>query len=743
MPEDKLVNLGGTIEGFPRTPIVPDIPSPTIGAQPGGTKSFDDLFNQGLSTVKFKGKENIPLSSIYTGSRFPESRPGSDPEEMAARQQEWTDKWGNSIAKFAGTAATTFVSGTAGLLWGIGSAAANWNFSSLIKNDVTEAMDQTMKEFDDYAPNYYTQNERDAEFLSSDNLLTANFWGDKVFKNLGYSIGSLGGGLAWSKVFKMIGATNALVKAGKGLETATALETAMTNVPKVQKFAALESTLNTLGQKYIKSPLGSVLSDADRILTSTMGTFGEASMEGLQNMNSFRDNAIEEYRNKYGFTPTGSDLAEIDAYSQKIGNYTWGMNTLLLSATNYIQLPKILNSSRKGERAMINDIGQAEVGGAFSKMVPANKALDIYNKAKGLGRFLFSRTEAFEEGAQYAIQIGTDDYFKRAYTNKQDLKSFLSTMNGVMSNVVNEGVEETLGNKEGLESILIGGLSGGMQQARGNYKQGGLFGEGGSVGKNTDLAIQAINKTNIKQTLAEQAKYIAIGLGSQKLRQAAILNNDKLNEKDYESDFTLSYIMPRAKYGKADSIYNELSYYESQALSQGGFEELQTKGIANQIETREQFIKRIQDIKATTKLVDGLYTSIQDKYSNETTEDGKQKYSNQNIDSLVYAASKINHYDSRIPQVNNELNIAGISTIDVLEGIITDSKPNKEATETAIAQINAMDVIDDTKTELKRDLSDVIELSMRRKQFIKDYNRISNDPTKVKTLEDFDLYTED
>jgi hypothetical protein len=743
MPEDKLVNLGGTIEGFPKTPIVPDIPSPTIGAQPGGTKSFDDLFTEGLSTVKFKGKENIPLSTIYTGSRFPESRPGTDPEEMAARQQEWTDKWGNSVAKFAGTAATTFVSGTAGLLWGIGSAVANQKFSSLIKNDVTEAMDQTMKEFDDYAPNYYTQNERDAEFLSSDNLLTANFWGDKVFRNLGYSIGSLGGGLAWSKVFKMIGATNALVKAGKGLETATALETAMTNVPKVQKFAALENTINTLGQKYIKSPLGSVLSDADRVLTSTMGTFGEASMEGLHNMNDFRDRAIEEYRNKYGFTPTGSDLDDIDAYSQKIGNYTWGMNTLLLSATNYIQLPKILNSSRKGERAMINDIGQAEIGGAFSKMVYPNKVLDIYGKAKGASRFLFSGSEAFEEGAQYAIQIGTDDYFKRAYNNKQDLKSFLSTMNGVMSNIVNEGVEETLGSKEGLESILIGGLSGGIQQARGNYKQGGLFGEGGSVGKNTDLAIQAINKTNIKQVLADQAKYIAIGLGSQKLRQAAILNNDKLNEKDYESDFSLSYIMPRAKYGKADSIYNELSYYESQALSQGGFEELQTKGIANQIETREQFLERIQGIKATTKLVDGLYTSIQDKYSSETTKDGKQKYSNQNIDSLVYAASKINHYDLRIPQVNLSLAKAGIDTLGVLDSIITSGKPNKEATESALQEINNMDVVDDVKNDLKKDLSDIIDLSMRRKNFIKEYNSISQNPEKALSLEDFDLYTED
>ena len=745
MPEDRIVNLGGSIEGFPETQVSPNIPSPlpTTGGQPGATKSFDDLFSEGLATVKFKGKENIPLSSVYTGSRFPESRPGSDPEEMAARQQEWTDKWGNSIAKFAGTTATTFVSGTAGLLWGIGSAATDWKFSSLIKNDVTDSMDQAMKEFEDYAPNYYTQNEKDAEFLSSDNLLTANFWGDKVFRNLGYSLGSLGGGLVWSKLFKSIGLINSLVKTGKGLETATAVEAAMTNVPKVQKYAALENTINSLSQKYIKNPLGSVLSDSDRILTSTMGTFGEASMEGLQNMNNFREKAIQEYRSRYGVDPTGSDLAEIDAYSQKIGNYTWGMNTLLLSATNYIQLPKILNSSRKAERAAINSIGQGEVGQAFSKMVYPNAAMDIYGKAKGLGRFLFSGTEAFEEGSQYAIQVGTDDYFNRAYSNKKDLKSFLSTMNGVMNNILKEGVEETLGSKEGLESILIGGISGGIQQARGKYKEGGLFGDTGYRGKNTDVALEAINNTNINQVLTDQAKFMAIGLGSQKLRQKAILNNDKLNEKDYESDFTLSYIMPRAKYGKADSIYTELSYYESQALKEGGFEELQTKGIANQSETREQFLARIQSIKSTTKIIDDLYTTIQDKYLGQTTEDGKSKYSDQNIDSLVYAAGKINNYDVRIPQINNSLSIAGISTIDVLEGIITESKPNKEATKTAIAQINAMDVVDDTKTDLKRDLSDIIELSMRRKQFIKDYNRIANEPSKAKTLEDFDLYTED
>lgn len=760
MPEDKIVNLGGTIDG-PRTPIVPDVPS-GMGNVAGADVSFDDLFTQGLASSKFKGKENIPVSSFYTGNRYPESRPFTDVEEMAAQQQSTFDKWRNSVGKMAGVAATSFVSGTAGLVYGIGAAWKDQKFSSLYNNDVTRAMDDSMKYLEDYAPNYYTKNETDAEWYSPDNLLTANFWGDKVFKNLGYAVGALGGGVAWGSALKAIGLTNKLVQAGAGMEAATAAEAAMTSVPKLQKFGALESSLNSLGQKYLRTPVAGMLKDSDRILTSVMGTFGESSLEGLQNLNSFREKLIQDYKNLNGYAPQGADLDQINMYAEKVGNYTWGMNTLLLSATNYIQLPKILGSSRRADKALINDIQQKELGGVWSKYAPTTRLGRIAQSTKGIAGLLFAPTEAFEEGAQFAIQTGTDSYFNRAYKNRADVKDFLSTLNGTMGEIVTDGVDKALSTKEGIENILIGGLSGGMQQAgyvgtytnkegktrvgfgkSGNIAERGLFGRGGERKTNTDLALEALGKTNIATVLNDQAKFLAIGIGSQKLRQQAIEENDVLNEKDFERDYVLSYVMPRAKYGKIDSVYQEIESYQKQAMSEEGFQELVNSGIANQQEDRNQFLDRTNSLKETAKSVDNFYDAINDKYQYERDKDGRVKYSDSVIDRLVYSASKINDYDKRIPSLSNALAESGIDTFSILDGLIEKNTPNKEATKEALDKINKIDTTSDIKDDLKSGLSDLIELSLRRKRFIDEYDAVKKNPEIFNILEDFNFDQEE
>jgi hypothetical protein len=760
MPEDKIVNLGGTIDG-PRTPIVPDVPS-GIGNVAGADVSFDNLFAQGLGASKFKGKENIPVSSFYTGNRYPESRPFTDVEEMAAQQQSTFNKWRNSVGKMAGVAATSFVSGTAGLVYGIGAAMKDQKFSSLYNNDVTRAMDNSMKYLEDYLPNYYTKNETDAEWYSPDNLLTANFWGDKVFKNLGYALGALGGGVAWGSALKAIGVTNKLVQAGAGMEAATAAEAAMTGVPKLQKFGALENSLSSLGQKYLRTPVAGMLKDSDRILTSVMGTFGEASLEGLQNLNSFRDKLIQQYKDTHGYAPEGAELDQINMYAEKVGNYTWGMNTLLLSATNYIQLPKILGSSRRADKALINDIGQAEVGGVWSAYVPATRLGRLAQSTKGLAGLLFAPSEAFEEGAQFAIQTGTDSYFNRAYKNRTDVKDFLSTLNGTMGEIVTEGVDKALSTKEGIENILIGGLSGGLQQAgyvgtytnkegktrfgfgkSGEIAERGLFGRGGERKTNTDLALEALGQTNIANVLNDQAKFLAIGIGSQKLRQQAVQENDVLNEKDFERDYVLSYVMPRAKYGKIDSVYQEIESYQKQAMSEEGFQELVNSGIANQEEDRTQFLDRTNSLKETARSVDNLYDAINDKYQYERDKDGRIKYSDNVIDRLVYSASKINDYDKRIPSLNSALAESGIDTLQILEGLIEKNTPNKEATKEALDKINKIDTTSDVKDDLKSGLSDLIELSLRRKKFIDEYDAIKKNPEIFNLLEDFNFDQEE
>ena len=727
MPEEKIINLGGTIEGFP----VQETGSFNGGNGVPASLSVNDIYNSiGTKPV---GRPSISIDSFYTGDRYLASLPGTDTEEMVAQQQSSGAKWVNAIGKMVGTAGGSLVSGTAGLVYGIGKAAYDGKFSSLYNNEVTQSMDEMSKYLEDALPNYYTAKEKDADWWAPDNLFTANFWADKVLKNLGYSAGAIGGGLAWGSLFKSIGLTNKLVKAGRALELVTETEKAMTAVPRVQQFATMQNTLTSLGKKFLQGPASSILKSSDRIIVSAMGTFGEASLEGLMNMNDFRKKAIEDYKATYGEAPTGAALDEINDYSEKVGNFTWGFNTLLLTGTNYIQLPKILGSSRKNDKMLLGDIERdlsKPIGSQWYTPRPG-----LLQKTKGAAGLFFSKSEAFEEGAQFAIQTGTDAFFNRAYENREDISSFWSNLASVFEGTMNEGIEETLNTKEGLESILIGGLSGGIQQIRGNIKQEGVFGTGGERAKNTAIATAALNKTGIQNVLKDQVNFSAIAINSQRLRQEAIANNDILSEKDYERDYSLSYIMPRVKYGKADSIYEEVDNYVQQAMSDEGFFELKTEGIIAEDETKESFINRANSVKELTKNTEKLYSQINDRYSAYVDKNGDRIFSDAVVDRMVYAASKVSDYDVRIPELNASLITAGVDTQSVLEGIIENNEPSMEATKTALDKINAMDVISEQKDTLKRDLQDIIELSLRRKLFINDYEGIRENPTAYKEVD--------
>ena len=733
MEEENVVNPGGVSNKIP----FPSIPNNPGNQVPGELPSAREAFMQLAEQNKFKGVQNIPVSSFYSGgSRYEKTRPFTDFEEMAAQQQSGFDQVRNALGKGVGIAATSFISGTVGLLNGIGSSIANQKFSKLYDNPTTQLMDKIQTGMEDFAPNYYRKAETDAEWWQSDNLLTPNFWADKVIKNVGYGVGSIGGALAWTKVFSLIGKANALVRLGKGAETAATVEKAMQVVPKAQKLSAIEGALSNLSQG-IKSQIAN---NGQRTLTSVMGTFGEASVESLQSSNKFRSNAIAEYRKQNGIDPTGKDLDDINAYAEKVGNYVWGMGTLLLSASNYIQLPKILGSSRKVEKAFINDLTQQGLGKEFIERTAKTRFGKIVDTTKGLGRFFVQPTEAVEEGMQFAIASGVDDYFNRAYTNREELGTFLETVYGAMGNVFGEGIDKTLSTKEGMESILIGSLAGGIQQAPMSIYREGLTGRGGQRKRNTDIALKQLNETNIESALKDQANFLAVGIGSQAMRKQAIENNDILSEKDYEADYSLSYLMPRAKYGKMESVYDELGYYKEQALNPEGFAELQTAGVAFEKESPAQFIQRIGNLENTAKSVEKHYDNINETYAGvyvtddegNVVEDAKgrpiRKYSPVVVDKLVYAASKIDDYSARIPALTSVLSSAGINVSTILNDVLVSEKPTVEAVKESIDQINAMDVVSDVKDNLKRSLSDLIEMSLRRKVFIDDYNDIKKNP---------------
>jgi hypothetical protein len=722
MPDNqKPVNLGGVIEGFPF--LTPE--GFEAGKDTPTEMSVNDMFSTLGGAGKSAGRPSIPVSSFYTGDRYLSSLPLTDTEEMAAQQQSSFDKWGNALVKMTGTAGTTLVSGTAGLLYGLGASVRDGRFASLYDNEVTRSMDQFSKYLEDALPNYYTHQEQDADWYSPDNLLTANFWADKVLKNLGFSAGAIAGGVAWSQLFRAMGITNQLVKAGKALELVEGVEKAMTAVPKAQRFATLQTTLEALSKKYIAQPSALILKSSDRILTSAMATFGEASLESLHNLNDYRSKLIQKYKETYGTEPEGEDLQEINDYADKVGNFTWGGNTLLLTATNYIMLPKILGSSRKADKALINNIVK-DTTGKF--ITPAKGFLA---RTTGVGSLLFSPTEAFEEGSQYAIQTGTREYFDRAYKNKDDVSNFFTNLTEVTRSTFGEGVEKTFGTKEGMENILIGGISGALQQVRGTLQERNVR------KKNTDLALSVLNDENssLVNSLKDGVNYIARGINSQKLRQEAIADNDVLSEKDYELDYTMSYILPRIKYGKASSILEEIQGFKNQATTDAGFQELKNEGIIAPTESKVQFIDRLDKVIKITEEASELYSQIQDKYSNFVDAQGKRIFTDDVVDRMVYSAAKIRDYDDRIPFVTTDLVTAGIDVQSVLTSLVEANQGKKAVTgkkplKDALQQIESLNSINED--QLKEDLRDVVELTLRRKKFVDEYNNIKRNPSAYK-----------
>jgi hypothetical protein len=315
-----------------------------------------DLFRNDLQKVSLKEEPfSFQRASEVPFGRYDKIFYGIDNEELYARRQSALDQLANGAAKMAGTFATSFLEGTVGIINGIGQMTSTGKFSSFYDNDFNRKLDDLNKYLEDALPNYYTQAEKDAEWYSPKNIMSSNFLGDKVLKNLGYSFGALAGGVGWGALLKGVGLTNRLVRAGQGLKTVEAVETAMANTPKLQQFGTINKTLNSLWQG-TKGAAGVALSNSERAIVSSMGMVGEATVEAYQAANQFRDKLIQDYKNIYGFAPKGDDLEEINEYADSVGNTTFGANAALLTLTNYIQLPKILGSSRTLEKRMINSI---------------------------------------------------------------------------------------------------------------------------------------------------------------------------------------------------------------------------------------------------------------------------------------------------------------------------------------------------------------------------------------------------
>lgn len=706
-------------------PSIPDLAGNLNMSVPSGGRSAEtyvDRFNQLLASGGPYPQTFgvVPSSEIPTNGRYPEYSPGMDNEQLYALNQDGWGKAKNGIINFAGTTLATFLEGTVGTAYGALQSANEGKFSSMYANPITEGLNNWSNSLSDKYALYKTERERNGHWWEPSNLFTGNFFWDNIIRNLGFSVGTIGAGFVWGGALKALGLTSKLTSMGTEMATvADDVIAGASKLPQIERLGAINTGL--------RQRIGQGLLNADRGIVATMGTAGEAGLEALNNSQQFRQTMIEEFTRIHGYTPGKEELEEIDRYATSVGNFSYWANVGLLTLTNYVQLQRMVGSSFRADKEVLNNVIFKEV--KYISSLPEKGFGKFLYKVKNVSGLFFNKIEAFEEGAQYVVQSGTQNYFKK----KQEGMNPSILDDGVLA-----GVRETLTSDEGLLNLTIGGLAGAIQTSgiptlgrTGLIRERGITGYGGEEGKYRNEAISALNKSMIRDKIKESYSDVKAAEIIQKEREAAIRRGDMMESKDLEFDYAHTFISNRLKYNAKDAIKDELDSLRMQASTADGFLKLQQEGIASPTDTAESFGRRLSNIQEHANNATELYDAAKIKYKGQVNKKtGERIYSDIVIDKLVYAGAKIMDYDRRIPGINASLITAGVNTLEILDDIINKGTPNEQATKDAITKIDSLDVIVDKKSELYQDLADLIEISLRRKNFIEEYNDIKKHPEK-------------
>lgn len=384
--------------------------------------------------------------------------------DIRAENQPWFAQIGAGLAKGVVLAGTTLLNGTIGLVAGVGTAVTEGRWSGLWDNDFSRAMDSINKGAEEVLPNYYTQNELEQPWYT--NIFTANFWGDKFIKNIGFTVGAFYSGGLYSKG---LGAIMQAVKAGsKATSMVTSGVGSVISAVNEGSIEALNAA-NEFEEKY-KTALDDEFRQRIAAIQAEYNAnagkqFVRTGVEGNQFVDpayvKYKE-AIDRERNNYN-----QALAKLEEDKAKVGNATLLMNIPILTASNFYQFGKLysrgFNTARR-TADVVGDIGKYEAKG-LSKAARAGKIL---------GGGLAEGSEEVEQ--QIATDVSQHYYatdVNNFYRSLQDPDAAQETLSWTKS--FGETLGRTLGEGSTWEQFFIGGLTGlmGMPRFRGIRNEDG------------------------------------------------------------------------------------------------------------------------------------------------------------------------------------------------------------------------------------------------------------------------------
>lgn len=382
--------------------------------------------------------------------------------DIRAENQPWCAKIGAGLAKGVVLAGTAFLGGAIGLAIGIGTAIGERRWSGIWDNYLTNAMADVNEWSEEVMPNYYTQYEIDHPW--SNVFTSANFWGDKLIKNIGFFIGSVYGGGAISKGIrgigkliaigaKRVGASVSTVKnilggssiAAGRIATVTS-SVAEGSIEALNGVREWEKQYTQVFEAQHRNNLSEIIAEynsnkGQKFVRDSKGNILDEAYLRMQEKINQENSAYEQ------------SLAKMQEDKDKMGNAILLMNLPVLLGSYFTQFGKLFSNGFKTARKSYNILGKPGeyVAGSTTHSLP-------YHVTKNA---LSEGLEEFNQGI--ATKTATNYYttdVNNFYKAKTDREAEKETLNWAKS--FGEGLVQNIGDGNAWEEFLIGAMTSAM-----------------------------------------------------------------------------------------------------------------------------------------------------------------------------------------------------------------------------------------------------------------------------------------
>lgn len=670
--------------------LVPQLPAQN---EPSGTDVFNYFLNKAVT-------DNAPIYEYGVAEEKRYSNPylqfnpnplgGTDIEDIYGKFQGSGEQLWNALVKTGATAATSFVSSFSTFGDSIDAIRGGKPF------DEDSVLGQTqgwLRELEDKYPNFYTQWERDHPYLSAITPTgAANFWGDKILKNVGFTAGSLASSILIDAGIELAtggAATPAsfILAAGQIKRALAPLKNAFRSLSKV---SALNKVDDLAGVARVGQGINNGLKSMNSAYnlkkglqfagTTYFAAQGEAMIEGYQTYYQTKADLYKQELDKGTLTP--DKIGEIEEIAQEAANTTTALNIPIIMASNLLQFPTIFAGKNilKQFDSPFLEIVKKE---GLTIVNNYSKKQAWLNTMKEFGKDFIS--EGGEEGYQYFVGDSVHDYY---------LDKFNGTASKSLANYLGSQLPSTVKDEQFWESFVVGGLAGGIMGGYGAVKSN-LIGANEKANKAVQTLQPVLDRFN--STLKDYVHFAENVEFSE--------DENKVNQFQAAHKALYSLVHDSLKYGIYDNFQDsiedlyDLPVEEYNKLFNTEFDE---KGKIKQLSEIKAESERVKnDVTEVAKFFqknpfDSTYVRqrMKDIFKIEKEEDVKNVMSKlfDDYKELVgYNVSRLRNTNAQISNIEDELKMQGFedSIIPILYNLASEEGRNQYK-RLKVIQLNAI-----------------------------------------------------